>query len=490
MKLFTSQQTKELDALTIEREPISSFNLMQRASQRLADAMKPYLNGKIAVAAGNGNNGGDALIVAHILLSQGYDVDVFLFNGHRKSADCQTALDLLSAKFSFQIKEINHLGETKYDSLIDGLFGTGLNRPLEGAYADAVDLINQSGATVLAIDTPSGLFGEDNSLNDRSHIVKATATFTIGTPKIAFFFRENHTYVGDWKVIDINHDKSAIASIETPYHFTTGQEAESWLIKRDKFSHKGTFGHALLIAGSQGMMGAAQLATKAALRAGCGLLTAHIPLCGYQIMQIAVPEAIVSIDEDESCFSKVPSNLEKYNAIGIGPGLGRNARSAEALRSLLQQTQTPMLLDADALNILSENKDLFNLIPPQSILTPHPKEFERLAGKCDSCYEQIQRQREISNKHHLIILLKGAHTSIGLPDGSIHFNSTGNPCLATAGSGDVLSGIILSLLAQGYEPSIAARLGAYLHGKAADRYAKETHRPCMLASDITEWIYR
>lgn len=490
MKVFTSQQTKEIDALTIQNEPITSFALMKRASERLAVAMKPYIKGSIAVMAGSGNNGGDALIVAHILLNQGYNVNIFHWKGKSKSADCQLAFNELSSGFASCIHDMTQFPLKKYDCLIDGLFGTGLNRPLTGENAELVEKINNSSAIVLSIDAPSGLFGEDNTINDTTHIVKASRTFTIGTPKLSFFFRETNEYVGEWEVIDIQHDKAAIETTDTPYHYTLEEDTQRWIRKRDKFSHKGTFGHALLIAGSYGMMGAAQLASKAALRTGCGLLTAHIPQRGYEIMQIAVPEAIVSIDPHEKWFSEVPANLGKFQAIGIGPGLGQNELSVEAFKQLLTQHQRPMVIDADALNIMSEHDELWSMLPPHSILTPHPKEFERLAGKSQNGYDRLEKQIALSQKHQTIIVLKGANTSISLPDGSVHFNSSGNPCLSTAGSGDVLTGVILSLLAQGYAPEIAARLGVYLHGKAADVYAQETQRPCMLASDIVEWLWR
>lgn len=492
MKFFQTQLIRQIDRMTIEKEPISSFNLMKRASLTFFNRLLPHLpkEVKIIVVAGAGNNGGDALVIARLLMNIGIVPKVFLISPKGiLSEDCQNAHDELAEKTI--ICKISHPHELddedifSCDILIDGLFGSGLNRPLEGIFALTVERINHCQGKVFSIDLPSGLFGEDNSLNDHNHIVNAFRTFTFQTPKPSFFMAENERHLGEWEILDIQLHPEALSKTESPFYFT--EDSDLSFYKRSKFGHKGTFGHALIIAGSFGMMGAAVLATKAALRTGCGLTTAHIPQCGYTIMQIAIPEAIVSLDVQQNCFSNIP-DTSKYNAIGIGPGLGCGESCKKGLKLLLEQKPENLVLDADALNILSGNNELWELLPAKTILTPHPKEFERLIGMKKSPYECWLTQMEISQKKNIIIILKGAYTSISLPDGTIHINSTGNSGMATAGSGDTLTGILTALLAQGYPPEKAAITGVWLHGKAGDLALSKQAEESLLASDIIDNI--
>ncbi len=340
---------------------------------------------------------------------------------------------------------------------------------------------------IIAIDIPSGLMGEDNSENNLENIVKADYTLTFQFPKISFLFAENEPYVGEFEVLPIGLHPEGIAKTPSNFHLLEADDIQKLIPKRSRFSHKGTFGHALLIAGSYGKMGAAVLSSKACLRSGVGLLTTHIPRLGYTILQTAVPEAMTSVDQHDSMFTELP-DLEPFSAIGAGPGLGTKSNSEKALLSLLENAKVPLVLDADALNILSKNKEWLEKLPENSILTPHPGEFKRLAGEAANSYENIQKQIGFSEKYKVIVVLKGAFTSISTPDGKLYFNSTGNPGMATAGSGDVLTGIILSLLAQGIAPKNAAITGVHLHGLAGDLTAKEKSEISLIAGDIVEFL--
>jgi len=489
MKVFQTHQIREIDSITIQEEPIDSFQLMKRASRLFFERLITHLNQNehIVILAGSGNNGGDALVIAKLLIQIRQNCTVYLVNPKNKlSNDCQSAHDELSSLCNIQtIQTAEEVALHSSDIVIDGLFGSGLNRPLEGIYAEIVERVNQSGCKVFSIDIPSGLFGEDNSSNCHDHIINATYTFTFQTPKPCFFFEENERHLGKWEVIDIHLHPLAIERTQTPFYLTEESEIAKMIRPRGKFSHKGTFGHALLISGSYGMMGASILATKAALRTGCGLVTAHIPQKGYEIMQISVPEAIVSLDKSEKHFTESP-NLSKYNAIGIGPGLGTADETLNAFHRLLETNKRPMVIDADALNLLAKDLTWWDKIPHGSILTPHPKEFERISGEKTKGYNSWMKQIELSKQYKVVIVLKGAYSSISLPDGTLHINQTGNPGMATAGSGDVLTGIITSLLAQGYTSEESAILGVWLHGKAGDNAAEKRTEAGLIARDIIE----
>ena len=490
MKLFTCAQIAGIDQQTMKLEPIASIDLMERASFKVADWLVQHIDHKkpVYLFAGPGNNGGDALAVARMLAWSKLNCTVFLSDfGRALKGDPAINWARLEEQNQVILKKINSEDDIPEISpetiVIDGLFGSGLNKPLEGLAARIVQKINQSGATIISIDIPSGLFGEDNSQNNLSAIVRANFTLTFQFPKLSFLFPENEQFVGKWKVLPIGLHHEAIAQTESNTYFLTKEFISGKITKRGKFSHKGTYGHALLIAGSYGKMGAAILASKAGLRSGAGLLTCHVPQRGYEIMQISVPEAMISIDPSESVFSELP-DLSAYSAIAAGPGLDKKPETCEALKNLLQANPEKLVLDADALNILSENQEWYKLLPENTILTPHPKEFERLAGPSTNSYERLQKQIQFSADNNVIVVLKGAHTSISFPDGQVFFNSTGNPGMATAGSGDVLTGIILGLLAQKYTAEEAALLGVYLHGLAGDLASAETGQYSLIAGDI------
>ena len=314
---------------------------------------------------------------------------------------------------------------------------------------------------------PSGLMGEDNTYNIRQNIIQADLTLCIQLPKLAFLFPENEEYVGEWKLLDIGISQEYIAEAETPYRICEADEIRSLIKPRNRFSHKGNFGHGLLIAGTYGMAGAAVLAARACMRSGIGLLTVHTPVCNHAILQTCVPEAMVQDDVHEHYFAE-PVDLDSYQAVAIGPGIGQEEETALATLEQICDCYIPLVLDADALNIFSTHRNYLNKIPRSSILTPHIGELERIIGKCSNSYERLSKTKELAAYLQCYIIVKGAYTAIITPDGKCHFNPTGNPGMATGGSGDVLTGILLALMAQGYEQADACRLGVYLHGLAGD----------------------
>ncbi|WP_159520867.1 NAD(P)H-hydrate dehydratase [Sunxiuqinia indica] len=494
MKLFTTKQIATIDQFTIQNEPIPDIDLMERASLQIANWLIHHISNeqKLIVFAGPGNNGGDALAIARLMAEHNYLCEVYLLNFGKdltgSPAENRTRLEDQNKVSLTVIQEEDLIPDIPADTVVlDGLFGSGLSRKLEGLPLQIVQKINASEATVVTIDIPSGLFGEDNSENNLKNIVHADYTLTFQFPKLSFFFPEHEKILGEWDVLPIGLHPEAISQTESPFHYLTKQETANRLINRDKFSHKGTYGHALLIAGSYGKIGAAVLASKACLRSGVGLLTAHIPHTGYQIMQTTVPEAMCCIDPSDLMFTEFPT-LDQFSAVGVGPGLGLKPNSQRGLKQLLEAKPDKLVLDADALNILSMKPEWLDLLPENSILTPHPKEFERLAGATTDSYSRLQLQLSFSAKHKVIVVLKGAHTCITTPSGEVYFNTSGNPGMATAGSGDTLTGILLGILAQDYTPLETAQLGVFIHGLAGDLAAKEIGEVSLIAEDLIQHL--
>jgi NAD(P)H-hydrate epimerase len=494
MKILRSSQIKEVDEFSIQNEPIESIDLMERASLQISNWILNNISLKrqIKIFIGPGNNGGDGLAIARQLHSKSYHVNVFILRITDKlSPDSQTNLNRLNDISKISISDLHSISDfpaiNSNDIVIDGLFGSGLTRKLDGVTKNLVNRINNSNAEIIAIDMPSGLFGENNSDNDKNAIIKAKTTLSFQMPKLSFLFSENNEFVGDWEILPIGLNQEIINRLKSNYYFIDEKFVKGLRKSRNKFSHKGTYGHVLMVSGSYGKMGAAILSTKACLKTGSGLVTTHIPKCGYQIMQTAIPEAMLSIDWSDIIISNIP-NTENYTSIGIGPGIGTKMNTIKALSNLFDKVDNPMVIDADGLNIISENKDLVNKIPKNSILTPHPKEFERLVGSSLHDFEKIEKQISFATENKVIVVLKGAYTSIAFPDGDIYFNTTGNPGMATAGSGDVLTGVILSLLGQGYNPKEAAIFGVYLHGLAGDIAETKVGQEALIASNIIENI--
>ncbi|WP_426058522.1 NAD(P)H-hydrate dehydratase [Hymenobacter sp. B1770] len=501
MKILSAAQTRLLDQATIAEQQLTSTTLMERAASAFAEwffgRFDTFDAGEILILCGPGNNGGDGLAVARLLHQASYAVRVALLPAAQRSPDWQHNRERLPA--AVPVAEIgeNQLPEISAGLLvIDALFGTGLSRPLEGLPAALVAHLNEAKAHVVAIDIPSGLFTDAPQAADTA-IVKADHTVSFSLPKLAFLLPQNAEYVGEWHVEDIQLSGQFIADATTSWHYTDATAMAGALPARPKFSHKGTFGHALLLAGSRGKIGAAVLTANACLRSGVGLLTVQVPGCGYDILQVSAPEAMCLTDPHPDYISELP-DLTPYQAVGIGPGLGQDAASLAVLRQLLEvaagssETRSkplPLVIDADALNLHGQYRELLKQLPENTVLTPHPKEFERLTERARDDYHRLELLRGFAQQYRCLVVLKGAYTCLATPDGELHFNSTGNPGMATGGSGDVLTGLLLALRADArLLPFQAVRLGVYAHGLAGDLAAAHTGHAGLVAGDIVRHI--
>lgn len=496
MKIFTSAQIHELDRYTIEHEPIKSIDLMERAAKAITHAITEEwtTHTPVVVFAGPGNNGGDALAVARLLINEGYKVKTYLFNiTNHLSDDCvlnrQRLLDGKHAKDLIEVTAKFDPPELTADMLVvDGLFGSGLNKPLAGGFASLVKYINQSPAKVVSIDVPSGLMSEDNTYNVRANIIHAYLTLTLHERKLSFLFGDAQQFIGKLKVLDIRLSPEYIQKTEAQYYVLEENDIRSRLLHREDFAHKGNMGNALIVAGSYGMAGAAVLTTRACLRSGVGKVTAITPKKNYDIMQIAVPEAVLQMDHEETAFTEAV-DTDGFDALGIGPGLGRQETTAIAMIAQIRRAQCPIVADADALNILASHRAWMQQLPKGIIMTPHPQELDRLTGSpANADYERLHRTCELAKSLQAYIILKGHNSALCLPNGNVFFNPTGNSGMATAGSGDVLTGIITALLARGYHQQNACMVGMYLHGLAGDLAAKELGKESLVASDIIDHL--
>ncbi|MET0395135.1 MAG: NAD(P)H-hydrate dehydratase [Chitinophagaceae bacterium] len=489
MKVLSAPDIRAWDQYTIQHEPVTSIDLMERAAAAcMRWIIKHYPDApSFAVFCGKGNNGGDGLAIARMLLGNNYPVTIYILEfGHKGTDDFQINLARLHQLGTADIRFIQSTEQfhpfTEGQVIIDALFGSGLNRGLEDVTAKLVEHINRSGCGVIAIDVPSGLFVDRSSKGNI--VVQARHTLSFQCYKPAFLVAENAAHTGDVHIVDIGLHPDFYHTVPATYELTDDTLIASAYRPRNRFAHKGSFGHALVAAGSYGKTGAAVLAARACLHSGSGLLTCLVPRCGYEIMQISVPEAMVLTDLNNSFLTGTDTDLAKYDAIGVGPGIGTAPETRMFLHELLDSYRNPVVIDADALNSMALQKDLLQLVPAGSILTPHPKEFERLFGESTDDFARIGLALQKARELNVMLVLKGHHTLIATPDGKAFFNSTGNAGMATGGSGDVLTGILTALLAQGYSSVEAAILGVYLHGLAGDLAAKNLSMEAMAAGDI------
>ncbi len=489
MKILNATQIKELDKFTIENEPIESVKLMERAATAFVRwfTEKFRKEQRVVIFCGSGDNGGDGLAIARMLLQKMFEVAIYHVPSKITSPNYQINEERLT-----HLGFVNTIGTTKEIPtlpddciIIDALFGSGINKPITGICAEVIAAINKSEATVVSVDMPSGLYMDKQ--NETDIIVKAQYTVSFQIPKLAFMLPQHEEYVGDWYILHIGLSRECIENFETNYYYSDENHIKTLVRSRNKFSHKGNYGKALIIAGSYGMMGAAVLSSKACLRTGAGLVKAYVPEAGFFVLQNDLPELIVLLDENAEIITDIPE-LTEFTAIGIGPGIGEKPETIKAFEKLLTKTKIPLVLDASALNILAANKTLLTKIPANSIITPHVKEFEKLVGKSENEYDRLEKAKAFSKLYNIYVVLKGAHSAVINPDGIIYFNSTGNPGMAKAGSGDVLTGILTALLAQGYQSKEAALLGVFLHGYAGDAAARKLSQHSLLASDIVDGI--
>ena len=493
MKILTAAQTREADATTLQEEGITSVELMERAAKAFTGWFENKFqpSEEVFIFCGPGNNGGDGLAVARLLHQRSYQVQVYIVGDTAKASDdFKTNLKRLPEDIKPQhIQEEQDIPELPLCAcVIDALFGTGLTRPVTGLYEEVVEQLNNSGACIISVDMPSGLY-TDSQTPEGSTIVKAEYTISFQLPKLAFFLPQHEEHVGEWHVVPIGLSERYIAGVETRMCYTARQDVQHLLKHRKKFSHKGLYGHALLLGGGYGKMGAAVLAARACLRSGVGLLTIHAPSAGYTVLQTAVPEAMTLTDPNRKHLSDLPEEIDKFTVIGVGPGIGTEPPTSTAIGQLLATATHPLVIDADAINIIAGSDRLKEQIPKNRVIfTPHPKEFERLAGKTANDYERLERLREFCRQHQCYITLKGSHTAIGTPDGNIFFNTTGNAGMATGGTGDVLTGIITALVAQHYNLQEACLLGVYVHGLAGDLALRTVGDISMTASDLVDHL--
>ena len=493
MKVLNAEQIRAADQYTIANEPVSAIDLMERASLAFCMAFQDLFSveKQVCVFCGPGNNGGDGLAISRILHDASYSINTFILKtGSSFSADFITNHEALLKKIPenvFYITSPAQLPGIKADAIvIDAIFGTGMSRPIEGLAGEIIKKINISTATVVAVDLPSGLY-TDKANAPTDIIVKANYTFTFQVPKLSFLLCKNLAYTGILKVLDIKLSKSFIEAQNTSYYYTDRLAAKALIKPRQRNSHKGSYGHTLIWAGAYGKAGAALLCAKACLRTGAGLVTAYVPECAYIPFQTALAESMVITDDNSKYLSTHP-DISPYKTMAIGPGIGNAQETIAALKNLLTEINNPVVLDADALNIIASNPKLLDQIPEGSILTPHPKEFERLAGPCSNDTDRMEKATAFAKKYNCVLVLKSAVTSVHIPNGEVHFNSTGNPGMAKGGSGDVLTGTLAALLSQGYESGDAAILGVYLHGLAGDIAATQSSQWSLLAHEIADNI--
>lgn len=485
MKILNAQQIQQADQHTIFNEPISSIELMERASQTFSRWFVSNFDKKHLVCffCGPGNNGGDGFASARQLHKQGYNIILYqISNADALSKDAQINKERFESIQNILYPEDHKNIEIPKEAIIiDAIFGAGLDRPIQGIYADCIACLNQKNNIKIAIDSPSGL-GTDNNIEGIKF--KANFTFSFELPKLNHLLPENEEFVGKWQIKSIGLSPQYIKEAECNYHFVDHYFIQKAIYKPKKlFSHKGNNGHALIIAGSRGMIGAAQLSLHACLKTGAGLTTGYIPNFGYDILQGQLPEIMLYQDQKDY-LSNCDIDINQFDSIGIGPGLNQKAETAKALIQVLRYAQKPLVIDADAINLMGQDPVIPRFLPSNSILTPHPGEFKRIAGHWKNDHERLQKQIDYAKKHQCYVVLKGRYTSISSPDGQVYFNSTGNPGMATAGSGDVLTGIITSLLAQGYNSLEASVMGVYIHGLAGDLALEKESFESLTARDI------
>ena len=489
MKILQKSEIKEADRQTILMEPISSLELMERAANACFHWILQHYSTsqKFCLLCGSGNNGGDGLALYRMLCEKKYTCTLFEYQLGMDPAE-----DYSLNKLKIGNKKIKALTPEsisniqKNEIIIDALLGTGLNRPVKGTLKKIIQALNTLPNTVLSIDTPSGLFSDFNTDNPPDGILQANHTLSFQMPKLSFLLPECGDKAGHFHLLDIGILPSYLKKIKTPYHYLTPKIAESFFKPPKKFDHKGSNGHLLLIAGSVGKMGATVLAAKAALRTGTGKLSVLTPRCGIKILQTTIPEAVIELNSGVNAISGYYGL--NYKTISIGPGMGTAKETKDYLQSVLVSSKAQMVVDADAINLIAAHPELKEQLPKNTILTPHPKEFERLVGSWKNDQDKLERLSRFTKNHQIICVLKGAHTAIAFSDGNIWFNSSGNPAMATSGSGDVLTGIIGGLLSQGYSPKEASLLGVYAHGFAADIRIKALSKPYLLASDIIKGL--
>jgi hydroxyethylthiazole kinase-like uncharacterized protein yjeF len=492
--VLSPEQIRKLDQLTVERQHITFDALMERAGSKATEwILQKFPEQKIfSVYYGFGNNGGDGLVIARLLADHSKNVTVYLIEGAGKETEAFKAnMQRLTEQVKAQVISISTIEQIEIPAeeslIIEAIFGNGINREPENLPLEVIQKINTFTNTVVSIDVPGGLLPE--SVTSANKCIHADYTLCFQVPRLPFFFPETGNLCGEWELLDIDLDKSGLSELSDKLFISEKTDLQHWIKPRNKFSYKNNFGHALLLAGSSGKCGAAILSAKACLKSGAGLVTVRAAQCCIQSLQSAVPEAMVLADESASAL-EVPVFPLDYSVIAAGPGLGTANETGNVIKRLLQDYKGQLVLDADAVNLLAENKTWLAFLPPGSIFTPHMGEFRRLAGDYKDPFERMNAQREFSRKYHCYLILKGRYTFIACPDGTVIINTTGNAGMATAGTGDVLTGIITGLCAQELSPMAAAVSGVYIHGLAGDLCKEIQGEQGIIAGDIIDQVPR
>ncbi len=491
LPLLTAAQIREVDAYTIANEPVSSIDLMERASKAWVSWFINHFPDKsqsIAVYCGTGNNGGDGLAIARLLNEHGYQqISVKIARFSEKFSDDFITNRQRLQQLQIPIQELPAGYQTlteNSDIIIDALLGSGLNKPLTEDFERLVTYLNSLNKTVVAVDVPTGFLTEGD-LEESAAVLKADLVITFQQPQINFLLPESGDHITCWEMVNIGLNEEFIQSLQSPYLWVEERDIKEMLKPRKHFSNKGTYGHALLIAGQAKTMGAALLCSSACVYAGAGLTTACIPESGLTALNSYQAEVMAIIRRE---YELPDLELDKFTTIGIGPGLGKDEDALTLLQHVLDGYDKPMVIDADALNLLAAHPRLLTQLPAGSVLTPHMKEFDRLFGEHQTWWQRLQTLRQKAQELNICIILKNAYTITATPGGTLYFNSSSNSAMATGGMGDVLTGIITALLAQKYTPEQACLIGVFLHGKAGDELALPNRLQVVLPGQVAARI--
>jgi hydroxyethylthiazole kinase-like uncharacterized protein yjeF len=475
LKLLTAAQTKEVDNFTIINEPIRSSELMERAAKALSKVLMekfPNRKNKILIFCGKGNNGGDGLAIARLLIDEGYhEIKTYIADfATNSSEDFEYNLERLQLKdgLIYYIKNIEDIDYEDTDLVIDALLGSGLNKPLSGDWEKLIRKINNLSGYKISVDIPTGMPCEGELFNNV--IIKSDYTITFQRPKLNFLLPISSPYIKEWKVVNIGLNENYIQSATSPYYWFWKGDVQNYIKPRQPFEHKGLLGHALIIAGADETMGAALLCTEACHKSGAGLTTALIPHDGLRALNARIPEAMYANRDQLNSI-----DWSKFKALAIGPGLGTDEEALNILKTTLTHFKNPIVIDADAINLIAKNPELLDNISPNSVFTPHMKEFDRLFGTHESWWERISTAIQKAVKHQVYIVLKNRYTMIFTPQGICYFNSSGSPAMASGGMGDVLTGMITSMIVQGYTVEKAVQLAVFSHGYSGEQLAQKMY---------------
>lgn len=506
MELVTAAQMQGLDRLAIDQFKIPSLQLMEQAGKNVAEIVRENLtskNGAVAIVVGKGNNAGDGLVVARYLKEWGIDVVLFVMaEVSELSADAAANWRQLEKDpphiISFTTednirKNAVHLRESAL--IVDAIFGTGLNAELTGKYRLAIEAINKSVKPVVAIDVPSGISADSGHVLGAA--VRARVTVTFQLPKLGLVISPGSEYTGRLRVVDIGIPKAAISSVKTPYHLSSPDLFRNCFASRDPNSHKGSFGHVLVVAGSSGKMGAGLLTSRGVLRCGAGLVTYALPQAAFDKYDSRFPEIMVEgiADGGRGYFDKqsaagIAETLAQKSVVAIGPGIGTNPETKQVVLEIISKTKVPLIIDADGLNNIAGELNILGRRQAPTILTPHPGEMSHLTGATtkDVQERRLELALKLAKSANSYVVLKGHRSLVATPDGQVFINPTGNPGMATAGMGDVLTGVIAGFIAQGIPVDIAVVAAVYIHGMAGDMAAEAAGEIGLLASDVIEQL--